>query len=71
MNAEEAMRLQTENLEAASHSKGSSRVISRRSSRRQSMNNSTFGSGLQTPSGTCTPGGRLLHTAGPSGAGTR
>ena len=67
-NAEEAMRLQTENLEAASQSKGSSRIISRTGSRRQSGSNSAFGSGMQTPSGISTP---YLHTAGQSAAGTR
>ena len=71
MNAEEAMRLQTENLDFASHSKGSSRVISRIGSRRQSANNSTYGSGIQTPSGIGTPGGRSLHNVGSLGGGAR
>ena len=70
-NAEEAIKLQTENLEVASHSKGSSRVISRRGSRRQSAAGSAFGSGMQTPSGICSPGGKLIHTNGQSAAGTR
>ena len=70
-NAEEAIKLQTENLEVASHSKGSSRVISRRGSRRPSAAGSAFGSGMQTPSGICSPGGKLIHTNGQSATGTR
>ena len=71
MNAEEAMQLQSENLDYASNFKGSSRVISRIGSRRISATNSTYGSGIQTPSGVGTPGGRLLHNAGPLGGGEK
>ena len=66
ISPEEAMRMQTEQLEVASHSKGSSRMISRR----QSGSNSAFGSGMHTPSGMVTPGGGR-HRFPSGGGGTR
>ena len=68
-NPEEAMRLQTENLESAIQSGASSRVISRRSSRPPSGHNSCFASGIHTPSGLSTPGGRHRHSHLPNAGG--